>query len=197
MLGALVENCGPRFQTSFADPQLVERIKLMSQDPLVDASVRRKLMRMLLSWSIQFKGESTMRHAASLYAACGGGRKSDAQMRSEAAEAYRKRKETEDRERQLRSDQKAAERLQREEEARRAKERKKRGDKRPVFNFEKVCVSQRSQLQFIFPPSFRRNLRSCLHSPPPNNRLQALSMLCNMLIVKQKVYRTTNEYKHI
>lgn len=138
MLGAMVENCGPRFQTSFADPQLVERIKLSSQDPLIDASVRRKLMRMLLSWQNQFKNEPTMRHVASLYAACGGGRKSDAQMRSEAAEAFRKRKELEDRERQSRSDQKAAERLQREEDARLAKQRKKKGDKRTVFDFEKV-----------------------------------------------------------
>jgi hypothetical protein len=138
MLGALVENAGPRFQSSFADPQLVERIKLMSQDPLVDASVRRKLMRMLLWWSNQFKNEPNMRTIAGLYSACGGGRKSDAQMKSEAAEAFKKRREADERERQVRMDRKAAERLQREEEARQAKEKKKRGGSaRPAFNFEK------------------------------------------------------------
>lgn len=137
MLSALVENAGPRFQTSFADDRLVERIKLMSQDPLVDASVRRKLMRMLLSWQHLFRSEPTMRIAAGLYVACGGGKKSDAQVKSEAAEAYRKRREQEERERQLRMDRKAAERIQKEEDAKREKERKKKGNARPVFNFER------------------------------------------------------------
>ncbi|CEH15729.1 Cytosolic sorting protein GGA2/TOM1 [Ceraceosorus bombacis] len=135
MLRATVENGGPRYQTSFADPQLVERIKLMSQDPLVDASVRKKLMRLLLQWQIQYKSEPTMRHVAGLYAACGGGRKSDAQLKSEAAEAFRKRKEEEDRQRQIRSDQKAAQRLQKEEDKRKAKQRG--NQPRVVFNFEK------------------------------------------------------------
>ena len=40
ILKALVENCGQRFQTTFANDQLVDRIKIMSQDQLVDASVR-------------------------------------------------------------------------------------------------------------------------------------------------------------
>lgn len=138
LLSALVENCSPRFQTTFADAQLIERIKLMSQDPLVDASVRRKLMRVLLSWHQQFRNESTMRTVSGLYAACGGGRKSDAQLKSEAAEAYRKRKELDDRERQIRIDSKAAERMQKEEDLKRAKE-KKGGNKRPTFDFQKVC----------------------------------------------------------
>lgn len=141
MLSALVENCGPRFQTTFADAQLIERIKIMSQDPLVDASVRKKLMRMLLSWNYQFKGEPTMRIVAGLYSACGGGRKSDAQLKSEAAEAYKKRKDLDDRDRQLRIDQKAAERLQKEEDQRQAKERKKGGNKRPLFDFQKVSIN--------------------------------------------------------
>ncbi|PWN95017.1 hypothetical protein FA09DRAFT_302137 [Tilletiopsis washingtonensis] len=134
MLRATVENCGPRYQTSFLDPQLADRIKLMSQDPLVDASVRRKLMRLLASWQNQYSSEPTMRHVAGLYAACGGGRKSDAQAKSEAAEAYRKRKEEEERERQVRSDRKAAERLQKEEDAKRAKNK---GAPRQKFDFQK------------------------------------------------------------
>jgi hypothetical protein len=124
MLNLLVENCGPRFQSTFADAQLVERIKLMSQDPLVDASVRKKLMRVLLSWQSQFKNEPSMRLVAGLYGACGGGRKSDAQLKSEASEAFRKRKDADDRDRQERVDRKAAERLQKEEDLKRAKERK-------------------------------------------------------------------------
>lgn len=140
MLNACVENCGPRFQTTFADTQLVERIKLMSQDPLVDASVRKKLMRILLSWHLQFRGEPTMRLVAGLYTACGGGRKSDAQLKSEASETFKKRKEQEETERQMRIDRKAAERLQKEEDMKMEKERKKGGYKRPYFNFEKVSL---------------------------------------------------------
>ncbi|MCO5583342.1 hypothetical protein L7F22_037252 [Adiantum nelumboides] len=137
MLGALCENAGPRFQSSFADERLVERIKVMSQDPLVDASVRKKLMRMLLVWKHLYSKEPTMRIPAGLYSACGGGRKSDAQMKSEAAEAYRKRKQLEDRDRQVRMDRKAAERMQKEEDARRAKDSKKKGGGRTTFDFEK------------------------------------------------------------
>ncbi|UZJ57346.1 hypothetical protein CBS101457_006666 [Exobasidium rhododendri] len=137
MLNALVENCGPRFQSTFADAQLVERIKLMSQDPLVDASVRKKLMRVLLSWQNHFKNEPSMRLVAGLYAACGGGRKSDAQLKGDAAESFRKKKDADDRERQLRMDKKASERMQKEEDLKRAKEKKKGGAKRPTFDFEK------------------------------------------------------------
>jgi len=136
---------------SFLDPQLADRIKLMSQDPLVDASVRRKLMRLLASWQNQYSSEPTMRHVAGLYAACGGGRKSDAQAKSEAAEAYRKRKEEEERERQVRSDRKAAERLQKEEDAKRAKNK---GAPRQKFDFQKVsrtCVLKRRRL-ILFAP---------------------------------------------
>jgi hypothetical protein len=165
MLSALVENCGPRFQTTFADAQLIERIKLMSQDPLVDASVRRKLMRMLLSWHHQFRNEPSMRIVANLYSACGGGRKSDAQMKSEAAEAYRARKGLDDRERQIRIDQKAAERLQKEEDQRQAKERKK-GGKKPVSTFDFQKVSERSpptKSVLTMSTFYRKSQSSCRH----------------------------------
>ncbi|EPQ28967.1 uncharacterized protein PFL1_03257 [Pseudozyma flocculosa PF-1] len=135
-----VENCNKRFQTTFANDQLIERLKLMSQDELVDASVRRLLMRVLLSWHHQFKDDPSMRTVAGLYVACGGGKKSDAQKKSEAAEAYRKREEEARREQQIRSDRKAAERLQKLEEKELAKRKKKGGAsgaaKRPAFNFE-------------------------------------------------------------
>ncbi|KAN0060339.1 hypothetical protein ACQY0O_007668 [Thecaphora frezii] len=137
ILRYLVENCNTHFQTTFANDQLVERLKLMSQDELVDASVRRLLMRVLLAWHQQYKDDPSMRLVAGLYAACGGGRKSDAQKKSEAAEAYRKREEEARREAQIRSDRKAAERLQKLEEKEAAK-RKKNGTaaKRPAFNFQ-------------------------------------------------------------
>ncbi len=135
ILKALVENCGQRFQNTFANDQLVERIKIMSQDQLVDASVRRLLMRVLLSWHQQFKDDPTKKMVAGLYHACGGGKKSEAQKKNEAAEAYRKLQEKQRVEAQIRSDRKAAEQLQKEEE-KKSKLRGKKGVKRPAFNFE-------------------------------------------------------------
>lgn len=135
ILKALVENCGQRFQTTFANDQLVDRIKIMSQDQLVDASVRRLLMRVLLSWHQQFKNDPSMKMVAGLYAACGGGKKSEAQKKNEAAEAYRKLQEKQRIEAQIRSDRKAAEQLQKEED-KKNKLRSKKGVKRPTFNFE-------------------------------------------------------------
>lgn len=134
ILKALVENCGQRFQTTFANDQLVDRIKIMSQDQLVDASVRKLLMRVLFSWHQQFKDDPSMKMVAGLYHACGGGKKSEAQRKNEAAEAYRKLQEKQRIEAQIRSDRKAAEALQKEEE-KKSKLRKK-GTKRPAFNFE-------------------------------------------------------------
>ncbi|PWY99026.1 hypothetical protein BCV70DRAFT_122727 [Testicularia cyperi] len=136
ILKALVENCGQRFQTTFANDQLVDRIKIMSQDQLVDASVRRLLMRVLLSWHQQFKDDPSMRMVAGLYQACGGGKKSEAQKKSEAAEAYRKLQEQRRVEAQIRSDRKAAEELQKEEERKSKARAKKGGPKRPAFSFE-------------------------------------------------------------
>lgn len=187
MLGALVENCGPRYQTTFADERLVERIKLMSQDPLVDASVRKKLMKMLSWWHVQFRNEPTMRLVAGLYAACGGGRKSDAQLKSEAAEAYRKKAEEEDRERQIRMDKKAAERMQREEDKRREKERRKGAGKakRPTFDFEKVREFERR-----FCPSLRADL-----SPRrPQEKPQLLSSLATS---QQAATSLVNALQHV
>lgn len=135
ILKALVENCGQRFQATFANDQLVDRIKIMSQDQLVDASVRRLLMRVLLSWHQQFKDDPSMKLVTGLYAACGGGRKSEIQKKNEAAEAYRKMQEKQRVEAQIRSDRKAAELLQKEEDKKR-KGGKKSGTKRPAFNFE-------------------------------------------------------------
>nr|CDI52714.1 possible membrane trafficking adapter protein [Melanopsichium pennsylvanicum 4] len=134
ILKALVENCGQRFQTTFANDQLVDRIKIMSQDQLVDASVRKLLMRVLLSWHQQFKDDPSMKMVAGLYHACGGGKKSEQQRKNEAAEAYRKLQEKQRIEAQIRSDRKAAEAIQKEED-KKSKLRRK-GAKRPAFDFE-------------------------------------------------------------
>jgi hypothetical protein len=125
---------------TFADERLVTQIKLTSADPLVDASVRRKLMRLLLSWQHQYSGEPTLRTISSLYVACGGGRERqerEAQKkRSEAEELLRKQEEERRREMQVRMDRKTAEKLQKEEDKKRSKLGAK-GKKAPArFNYE-------------------------------------------------------------
>lgn len=138
---ALAYSLCPRLPSAtFADERLVTQIKLTSADPLVDASVRRKLMRLLLSWQHQYSGEPTLRTISSLYVACGGGRERqerEAQKkRSEAEELLRKQEEERRREMQVRMDRKTAEKLQKEEDKKRSKLGAK-GKKAPArFNYE-------------------------------------------------------------
>ncbi|KAL9933454.1 hypothetical protein V8E36_007630 [Tilletia maclaganii] len=161
VLGALVDNCGTRFQHDFADERLVHTIKLTSSDPLIDLTVRKRLMRLLHGWSLQFKNDSAMYTVTRLYAACGGGQKSAAQLRSEAAELLRKREEASAKEARERAERKAAALRSKQEEKDQAlakklqdKERAKRPS-RPTgvpFNFEKekpaiqTTLAQSSQL---------------------------------------------------
>lgn len=161
ILGALVENCSPRFQSSFADERLINQIKLTAADTLVDASVRRKLMRLLLSWQIMFSKEPSMRVVAGLYMACGGGRakqEREAQRkRSEAEELLRKQEEARKREMQIRMDRKTAERLQKEEDKKNKKNKTAvRGQPRR-FDYEQekpkilnhLAVSSRSATNLV------------------------------------------------
>ncbi|KAK0543387.1 hypothetical protein OC846_001012 [Tilletia horrida] len=161
VLGALVANGGTRFQQSFADERLVHTIKLTSSDPLIDLTVRKRLMRLLYSWAVQFKSDPAMSQVARLYTACGGGQKSAAQLRSEAAELVRKREEAAAKEQKERADRKAAALRTKQEEKDKAiaqklqdKERAKNRSTgtRTVFNFEKekpaiqATLAQASQL---------------------------------------------------
>ena len=131
---------------------LVERIKIMSQDSLVDLSVRKKLMRILYGWYRQFKDDPSMRVAAGLYVACGGGKKSEQQLKSEASDAYRRELQRTEKERQIRADYKAAKRLQQEEQkkAKNKKANRSNGQRAPFdLNKEKPniqnCVASTQQ----------------------------------------------------
>jgi hypothetical protein len=73
ILKALVENCGSKFQQSFADDRLTERLKIMATDSMTDEKVRKTLMSVLGSWHRQFKDNPSMKLVADLYNQCGGG----------------------------------------------------------------------------------------------------------------------------
>ncbi|GAA5986606.1 hypothetical protein JCM10908_003821 [Rhodotorula pacifica] len=154
ILKVLVENCGPRFESTFADERLVERIKVIAGDPHTDPRVKKKNMQVLGSWYIQFKDDPRMKTVAGLYKACGGGSAGAAgkqTSRSDATAAYEAQQERYEREAALRAERKAAERRAREAAEERAaqekleKARRKEAEraraaggkvKRPKFNFE-------------------------------------------------------------
>ncbi|KAG5644603.1 hypothetical protein DXG03_008081 [Asterophora parasitica] len=70
ILKALVENCGNKFTSSFADGQLIDVLKNMSADSHVDKRVRKKLMLVLASWRDQFKSDPSMALIAGLHKQC-------------------------------------------------------------------------------------------------------------------------------
>ncbi|KAG8736084.1 putative actin patch assembly and actin polymerization protein [Ceratobasidium sp. 414] len=128
ILKALVENCGPKFQATFANDQLIDRIKLMSQDPMTDEQVKRKLMAVLGSWYRQFKDDPKMHAISNLYVQCGGGRKStgptSTSPRPNAESLYEQHQRDTDEEARARGERKAQERAAKEEEKRKQKEEK-------------------------------------------------------------------------
>lgn len=60
---------------SLTNDPLLERIKTMSHDSMVDERVRKKLMSVLAGWHRQFKDDPRMSAIAGLYQAAGGGQK--------------------------------------------------------------------------------------------------------------------------
>ncbi|GAA6046344.1 hypothetical protein JCM3770_004874 [Rhodotorula araucariae] len=146
ILKTLVENCGPRFQTTFANERLLERIKVLAGDPNTEPQVKKKVMSVLGSWHLQFKDDPKMQLVAGLYKSCGGGKQAS---RSAATEAYEAQQARYEREAALRAERKEAEHRAREAEKERlAKEKADKARRkeqarvgtsrarRPPFNFE-------------------------------------------------------------
>ncbi|GAA5927868.1 Lsb5p [Sporobolomyces koalae] len=146
ILKALVENCGPRFQSTFANERLVDRIKVSAGDPHTDERVKKKIASVLASWHRQFKDDPRMQLVAGLYKSCGlGAARAAQQQRSAATEAYEREQARYEQEAAARAERKAAEQRARQAEKDRiAKEkadkakRKAQGTRtrRPPFNFE-------------------------------------------------------------
>lgn len=113
----------------------------MSNDPVTDQKVKRKLIGILASWYSQYKDDTSMKTAANLYKQHRNDpnsvRRPDAQktLKDEELEAAKRKNKEEAR----RKEKEEAERLKREKE-----ERKKKGNvgnsksKRKPFNFEEV-----------------------------------------------------------
>ncbi|TRM65906.1 hypothetical protein BD626DRAFT_566549 [Schizophyllum amplum] len=67
LLKALVENCGQKFQRTFADGQLTDALRHLASDSATDKKVKRKLLLVLGSWHEQFKGDPSMSMVSGLY----------------------------------------------------------------------------------------------------------------------------------
>ncbi|KAF8807793.1 hypothetical protein BYT27DRAFT_7189886 [Phlegmacium glaucopus] len=70
ILKALVENCGQKFQSTFADGQLTDALKNIANDPNADKRVKKKLILVLGSWRDQFSSDPSMALVAGLYKQC-------------------------------------------------------------------------------------------------------------------------------
>jgi len=67
ILDALMQNAGSRFQKRFADEMLLERLRILPTDDLVDLEVRQKCNQLYRGWAQTYKDTPGMQQIASLY----------------------------------------------------------------------------------------------------------------------------------
>ncbi|KAI1788797.1 seryl-tRNA synthetase [Ganoderma leucocontextum] len=150
ILKALIENGGPKIQSSFNDHMLLDAIKHLAADPATDHKVKKKLISVLVGWRRQFADDPSMQYVAKLYDQCklaqadrvsadrraldgmnmGMGWDTDHMERKGKEEAARKKKEEE--KRQAKEEK---EKRKREEEERRRHGPRSKAKRKP-FNFE-------------------------------------------------------------
>ncbi|KAE9970170.1 hypothetical protein EG327_010363 [Venturia inaequalis] len=67
ILDGLIQNAGSRFQRTFADEPLLERLRLMPRDEMVDADVRAKCNTLYKQWAVAYKNTPGLYNIATLY----------------------------------------------------------------------------------------------------------------------------------
>ncbi|KAF2438193.1 hypothetical protein P171DRAFT_437250 [Karstenula rhodostoma CBS 690.94] len=67
ILDGLIQNAGSRFQKGFADEPLLERLRLMAKDDMVDKEVRDKVNVLFRQWAVAYKGTPGLERIAALY----------------------------------------------------------------------------------------------------------------------------------
>lgn len=67
ILDLLIQNAGSRFQKNFADEPLMERLRLMAKDDMVDKDVRDKVNVLFRQWAVAYKGTPGLEGIATLY----------------------------------------------------------------------------------------------------------------------------------
>ncbi|KAK4154767.1 hypothetical protein C8A00DRAFT_32437 [Chaetomidium leptoderma] len=67
ILDGLIQNAGPRFQRTFADEALLERLRFCGTAGLSDPEVRKKCTELFAGWAAEYKNTPGMGQVASLY----------------------------------------------------------------------------------------------------------------------------------
>lgn len=67
ILDGLIQNAGSRFQRAFADEPLLERLRLMAREEMVDPQVRQKCKVLFVQWANAYKNTPGLERIASLY----------------------------------------------------------------------------------------------------------------------------------
>ncbi|KAJ4299279.1 hypothetical protein N0V90_004523 [Kalmusia sp. IMI 367209] len=67
ILDGLIQNAGSRFQKSFADEPLLERLRLLAKDEMADKEVRDKVNILFRQWAVAYKGTPGLERIATLY----------------------------------------------------------------------------------------------------------------------------------
>lgn len=67
LLDGLIQNAGPRFQRTFADEALLERLRFCGTAGLSDPEVRKKCTELFAGWAAEYKSTPGMGQVASLY----------------------------------------------------------------------------------------------------------------------------------
>ncbi|KAK4241489.1 hypothetical protein C8A03DRAFT_30349 [Achaetomium macrosporum] len=67
LLDGLIQNAGPRFQRTFADEALLERLRFCGTADLSDPEVKKKCSELFRSWAAEYKNVRGMERVANLY----------------------------------------------------------------------------------------------------------------------------------
>ncbi|KAK4111415.1 hypothetical protein N656DRAFT_808294 [Canariomyces notabilis] len=67
LLDGLIQNAGPRFQRTFADEALLERLRFCATAALSDPEVKKKCSELFRGWAAEYKNTRGMERIASLY----------------------------------------------------------------------------------------------------------------------------------
>ncbi|KAF2149450.1 hypothetical protein K461DRAFT_296917 [Myriangium duriaei CBS 260.36] len=67
ILDGLIQNAGSRFQKTFADEPLLERLRIMARDDMVDVAVRQKCNILFRQWAVAYKDTPGLQQIAALH----------------------------------------------------------------------------------------------------------------------------------
>lgn len=73
ILDGLIQNAGSRFQRTFADEMLLERLRVCGTSDLSDPDVKRKCSELFRSWATEYKNTPGLERVAKLYKVSGRG----------------------------------------------------------------------------------------------------------------------------